>query len=303
MHLSSGTRAIYALSVQIQDRRRAVRHRKLLRFEFDYDDKHVTCVSTDISRWGTFVNSQVVPLVGCALELIYRPSEDARETILLRSRVIRIVHQTLRASRIPGLAVAFEEVASVGGKRALLQFMAGTLGIPESEADDESFHTDDAGYAVFAIAGRDETSDSRAPYARLEHERTLPLGQQASEAALDQLQQRKERRHNPRFPVNVDVSFYIGDIPYLGSVENISRTSLYIRTDHDLPAMGTNLTLKYPLAEAPDPQYVRIDGTVCRHWNESTERPQGFAIHFDHVGELGRPGLFHTYLRYSMRPR
>ena len=35
---------------------------------------------------------------------------------------------------------------------------------------------------------------------------------------------------------------------------------------------------------------------MCRHFDTETERVPGFAIHFDHIGELGRPGLFHTYL-------
>lgn len=267
-----------------------------MRLEFDHDGRTVACVATDISYFGVFVNSQVVPPIGFSVTLRFTPQEG--HLVLLRARVVRAVHQTLRASRIPGMAVEFNEIATVGGKRKLEQFLREYLVCPEEVIEDAEWDTDDIGATVFRLPGVQEPASTarKAQEDRLDDRRTLPQEARASQEHFTQQNAEGDRRKNPRFPIHVEVSYYVDNIPYLGNVLNISQSSLFIQTDHETPAFGTNVTLKFPLAEAHDPQYVRIEGTVCRHWNTDTEGLPGFALQFDSVGELGRRGIFQMYL-------
>ena len=278
------------------DRRRAPRHRRLMRLEFDHDGRAVACMATDICYFGVFVNSQVVPPIGSSVTLRFTPQEG--QLVVMRARVVRAVHQTLRASRIPGMAVEFNEIATVSGKRKLEQFLRDYLACPESVIEDAEWDTDDIGATVFKLPGVQEPASAarRAQNDRLDNRRTLPQAAQASQEHFTQLNAEGDRRKNSRFPIHIEVSYYVDSIPYLGKVLNISQSSLFVQTDHDTPVVGTNVTLKFPLAEAHDPQYVRIDGTVCRHWNPDTEGLAGFALQFDRVGELGRRGIFQMYL-------
>ncbi len=279
------------------DRRRAPRRSILLRLAFDYADKAVKCVATNINHLGTFINTQVVPPVGTRLVLAYTSDKAPAQSILFKAVVVRVVHQTLRASRTPGMAVAFDEIASTGGADHLCKFLDSSMQCRPGDYDRAEFATNDAGYAALRVEGAD-TGGSEARHVhekRLKDGKYLPTDGHETENLMRKFTG-TERRRNPRFSVRVDVSFYCGDIPFLGSVLNISQSSLFMQTDHDIPAVGTNVSLKFPLAEAPDPQYVRIDGTICRHWDPSNEALPGYAVHFDHVGELGRRGIFQMYL-------
>jgi hypothetical protein len=286
------------VSLDDHDRRRAPRRRKLLRLTYRYANKDVTCIATDINHLGLFVNSQVLPPVGLELDFTYVEERSGR-TIILRTTVVRVVHQTLRASRIPGMALEFSEILAPAGQPDMEWFLQEVLTIRPADLIQLEY-----------IEGPDGTCGVRPPRlhtnARAVHEERLregkhTLSEHKESSEMEKLHVR-ERRRNPRFPVHVDVSFFVGDIPFLGSVLNISQSSLFMQTDHEIPAVGTNISMKYPLAEAPDPQYVRIDATVCRHWNPSGEGLPGYAVHFDHVGELGRRGIFQMYLN-SFRKR
>ncbi len=282
------------MSLSEHDRRRAPRRRKLLRLAFRYGKKDVNCVATDGNHFGLFLNSKVVPPVGYELDIDYIEERTGRR-VILRSQVVRVVHQTLRASRIPGMAIEFRELLAPGGQEDMEWFLTEVLGSRPEELTMLQF-----------IEGPDGTCDVRPPprenatlEARHIHQERLKEGLHLpveEEQPSKKMPFSKERRRNPRFAVRVDVSFFVGDIPFLGSVLNISQSSLFMQTDHEIPNVGTNISLKYPLAEAPDPQYVRIDATVCRHWNPGTEALPGYAVHFDHVGELGRRGIFQMYL-------
>ncbi len=268
----------------------------LLRLGFDYAKKHVTSVATDINHLGVFVNTQVVPPVGYRLVFEYAPDQEPRHSIIFKSAVVRVVHQTLRASRIPGMACCFEEIASTGGAAHLRHFLDDILGCRPGDYDPAQFTKNESGYAALKLDGAEIVSDARKVHEdRLTDGKYLPTDGTETENILRPYTG-TERRRNPRFSVRVEVSYYCGDIPYLGSVLNISQSSLFMQTDHDIPTVGTNVSLKFPLAEAPDPQYVRIDGTICRHWDRESEALPGYAVHFDHVGELGRRGIFQMYL-------
>ena len=226
--------------------------------------------------------------------------------IQMHSRVVRVVHQTLRASRIPGMAVAFEEIVAPAGRKQLDEFVEDQLCGASHELPADWYGVDENGMHILRLPTEDDQT-RRVHEERLTEGRTLPAQSTQSDDVLRRFTRPNERRRNPRFPVHVEVSYYVGDIPYLGSVLNISQSSLFMQTDHEIPPVGTAVSLKFPLAEAPDPQYVRIDGTVCRHWDRSGEILPGFAVHFDHVGELGRRGIFQMYLnnfrKRASRPR
>ena len=196
-----------------------------MRLGFDYGDKHVKCVATDCNHMGLFVNTQVVPPIGYQLELKYEDRDG--NTIAMRGPVVRVVHQTLRASRIPGMALAIEAISCTAGRAQIERFVQTELGADMAVFKESHFQeTDDGAVLNLPDAEYGSVAARHVHEERLDESRSLPSDAEASDDLLRRFTRSNERRRNPRFPVHVEVSYYVGDIPYLGSVLNISQSSL-----------------------------------------------------------------------------
>jgi hypothetical protein len=224
-----------------------------------------------------FLNTWHAPKLGERILLRYPANQELPEKGTLVGTVVRIVPQSLRACRIPGVAVRFQRITVTKGRDGLADFLDEVLASDISHLQTAVMADHDTGAVTLHIAT--PMSGTTPPYP----------------TAANKVH---ERRKNPRFPVDLTVSYYVDDVPYLGAIRDISQTSLFIRTEHSLPQIGTQISLQLPMAEAPDPHFIRIDATVCRHESVRT-RPKpstGYAVHFDHVGEFGRQGVFQLYL-------
>ena len=95
----------------------------------------------------------------------------------------------------------------------------------------------------------------------------------------------------------MDVTYYLGDIPHLGTVLNISPRGAFLQTDQPMPKVGARLSFRFPVTEEPDIFYVKIGGTVRRRWDPAFEGLPGFGVRFDQIDELGKAGILRRYLQ------
>ena len=281
-----------------QDRRRVARQSRLVRLEFLLDDENVSCITTDLSLRGAFLNSQVTPPPGRRIWLKYCAENDP--VVVLPALVVRVVTPALRVSGLRGMAVEIEEITCPSGRTHLNDFLRRFLNCPETEIDEERIRVDSGAVSyklsrIPIVAGAGNAS-RYLQQELLMPERTVPEPCTGDNEQLGNGLFNVNRRSCKRSPIYVDVTYYIGGIPHLGTVLNISRRGLYMRTMHSIPSTSTTIILRMPVAEAPDPQYVRIQATVRRTWDPEHESLPGFALRFDQMDEHGNHGIFRTYL-------
>jgi hypothetical protein len=221
--------------------------------------------------------------------------------IVIRALVVRVVTPALRVSGLRGMAVEIEEITCLDGVDALYDFLRRFLNCPEQEVDEDQLRIDDSGGVTFKLMRIPIAAGAGAASRYLQEEllkpnRTVPDERHSNEEQLRGGLFDVNRRSSKRASVFVDVTYYVGGMPHLGTVLNISRRGLYLKTGHVIPPLDTQLVVRVPVAEAPDPQYVRIEGIIRRTWNPKSESLPGFALRFVVVDELGRQGIFRTYL-------
>jgi hypothetical protein len=277
-----------------------------MRLEFEFDDLHVSCITTDLSIRGAFLNSQVTPPPGRRIWLKYCCENEP--VIIMKALVIRVVTPTLRVSGLRGMAVEIEEITSPSGREGLNNFLRRFLNCPEAQIDEDRIRNDEGAVSyklarIPIVAGAGNAS-RYLQEELLRPARTVPDNLHSNEEQLRSGLIDVNRRSCKRAPVYVDVTYYINGMPHLGTVLNISRRGLFIRTAHAIPEKSTSVVLKFPVAEAPDPQYVRVIASVRRAWNTENESLPGFALRFEHVDEMGNHGIFRTYLdRFDKKKR
>ena len=282
---------------QSRDRRRHPRRGRLLRLTLEDEGKAIACVTTDVSLSGAFLNCKDPPAVGRRVTLTLHDTGPGGVPLVLRGQVVRVVHADLRASRLPGLAVAFAEIAM----RVTVEELRGILAslLPASGFDHGTFTVDERGWAVYRQRLPSSEAEARARHVhkeRLDLGKMVPSDLRGGESIRRSLATSVERRRKPRSAIYVECTYYQHDMPYVASALNISELGIYVKTDHALPSIGSRVVLHFPVGAAPDPQYVKISGRVVRWWDPATEPLPGLAMTVDKVDELGRRGVFRRYM-------
>ena len=262
-------------------------------------------MTTDVSVRGAFVTtkSKVQLPVGMELTVEYIPQNTADSPIYIEGIVSRSVKRPSRVSRMPGMAIEFLRYVSPGGAAPLALFLQDLLGCTLDDAESGTFGTDDTGATIFdvePVEGPTPRSHARHVHTeRLSPERTLPDDARSAEELLRKIVTDIERRRVRRFAVHVDVTYYLDEreVPHRGVVLNVSQRGLFIQTDHAVPKLGVRVKLQLPVDEDGSDVYVRIEGTVRRRWDPSTEGLPGFGIRLDRIDEMGHTGVFRMYLR------
>lgn len=289
-----------------QDRRSKRRQQRLIRLAYQAGESEMTCVTTDISLVGAFVTTQDVLPAGYHVDVRYQ--DDDGHGLVLRTRVVRSMAPSVRSSRIAGMALEFEQIVSPAGRGPLLAFLQGVLSADAEDLGDTRFVEGEAGAITYhvmrtAIAVGSGTAARHVHEERLNPERTVPQQNSSGEDLRRKLATGKERRKNARYPTRMEVTWYVGEMPYSGAVLNVALSSLFLHTDHTMPPVGAHVVLRLPVGEAGDPTHVTIDGTVIRAWTPGKELLPGFVVRFDKVDEHGLKGIFRRYIdRFARGP-
>ncbi len=288
----------------LQDRRRARRVKRLISLSFEHAEKRVTCVSTDLSLSGAFVNTPPNLHIPTGTRLVIEYRDGHGNPIRIGATVTRMITRASRVSHLPGMAVEFSEIVSVLGREPLDNFLR-MLDWPGQGMDGRftrdhyvgtaTWHTPQAQGGLKLIP----RTARQIFEARLSNGHALPENPQTIETLLKKLASDVERRRKCRYPLRIDVTYYPYEqhIPHLGTVMNISERGLFVQTSHELPQLGERVTLNFPVSNEPDVHTVKIRGKVRRHWEPDAESLPGFGIHFEVMDERGRTGIFRMFLR------
>ena len=106
-----------------------------------------------------------------------------------------------------------------------------------------------------------------------------------------------ERRHYPRIPVSLEISFDNGEEVLSSYLFDLGEGGLFIGTPHPLEE-GTRIRLLFKLPDWGNP--VNIIGTVVwRQGKEDTSRP-GMGVRFDEMGSEDRE-ILNAYVMEQLR--
>ena len=286
------------------DRRRAKRVQRLISLSMEYEGLGVSLVTTDVSLRGAFVHAPPgfrLP-IGFDLRCEYRGADNI--PIFIRANIIRVITRPGRVSRIPGMALEFIAFECKSGVQALSEFIQNVLEFPLSAADTKHISIEKDGHATYTLGPQLRERLRLVPDARMVHAernaRSLPDDVKANEDMLRELVTDIERRRVKRHPCHVEVTWTVADntMPYSGLVLNVSQRGIFVQTDHELPQIGTHVCFRFPVGEGngEDSPYVKMEGTVRRRWDPSTEGLPGFGLRLDKIDELGKTGIFRMFL-------
>lgn len=289
------------------DRRRGPRLQKLITLTFEHSERQETCVTVNVGPCGAWVSTRVglsLP-VGGDVALCYQPAGAASAPMTLRGRVLRTVSREPGDGRHPGMAVEFESVVTSAPREELHAFLVSVLGMECTL--DGLLEVAPSGEKVYRFPEYTEgvVRFGKARHvhrARLAPERCLPSDAKAGEDVQREIQSDVERRRSPRHAVRVDVTYYVGDMPHSAAVLNVSRSGMFLQTDHDPPPPGARIWLRFPVTSEPEGWTVKIDATVRRRWEPAAEVLPGFAVKIREVDEQGRTGSFRMYLHRLKNP-
>ncbi len=107
-----------------------------------------------------------------------------------------------------------------------------------------------------------------------------------------------DRRSRPRMGLAVPVTWFLKTQPVLGQAVDLSRSGIYVNTDHTPPPVGSRVTLRMPVLADGLRHVVMFTARVVRH-KHHREKPghrHGFGARFTVVDELGHVGIFKHFV-------
>ncbi len=108
----------------------------------------------------------------------------------------------------------------------------------------------------------------------------LPMAEAASD-----IETQVDRRHSPRAPVTVRITYGTVDAMFSEFTRNINEGGLFIATDQPL-GLEERVTLQFQLPGGAEP--VKASGRVVRLQEEAGPEPKGMAIEFDELDRSAR---------------
>ena len=280
-------------SVVPGDRRRSPRLRRLVSVSVRYADREFEGVTLNVSPSGFYVTapSRTLPPAGALIEL--RPAGAA---VVIAGRVRRVLQPGSLLGDSSGFSVELEGFKAPS-KTGLITFLR-ELGADDAAIDSITETSEGAAFRPPLTPGAVENVVRTE---RLESGRALPdTAGRVRSPSWDG----KERRQIERLPTHIDVRWHMNDLPHSGRVLNVSRGSVFLQTEHALPAIGMRIRIDLPLPDAPGGAEVHLSGTITRHWAPENEALPGVGVSITNVDERRRLGVFNLWLkRLSLRQR
>jgi len=268
------------------DRRRAPRHKKIIRLEFEDAGRLARGATVDISQYGAFVNSGVYVPVGSLLAMTVA-SDGPGAGVRVWARVVHWIEPGSRLSIVPGFGVQFVALESDEGRIAIERFMQEVVGVDPAELDGTRFEERQDGmvrYTLDPSVPLEGTAVDPSAYA------PLPLD--------DAPRVVEERRASHRFQVRTECTYFIDGLPHSGIIFNIGARGFLVLTQQVLPEIGQEIVCRMPLTGKFREHWIRCRGIVRDHRQLGSSRASAFAVDLHAVDELGNEGVFADYLAY-----
>lgn len=245
------------------ERRRAVRYRRLLKVSFDFEGETHIGVTTDVSSSGMFVNALIHPPIGAILSFEHEPP-GGDHTVVLRGEVTRRVDLRTQHSVIPGVGVRFLSISTrlpAELRRFLYDLLGQRVDVELTESGRSEWLPCDA--APTSTPSRAQVAD---PLEQLKQD-LAAIGIPEEEARPQVAGEHQSCR------VTVPVTFFSNRIRREGVVRTIDGRGLWIETG-SLPEPGDIVNCRYPVPAVDGPRWVLLIGVVLRVRAE----PAGFAL-------------------------
>jgi hypothetical protein len=280
----------------IKDRRRHIRHGKLIPATVMFDTQRDAATGTDVSAGGGFLRTHLLVPVGSIVQVIVQWGHGGTSGARMTARVARVAEPGSRLCPVPGLGVEWLMASSPGGPDALHEFLAETLHIPAHAIDPTRMHRGD-GPNTWIYALHPETAAAAASAGDL----ALPTVGENLPVSAHRLRRLPEQRRSDRFWVRTECVYLLEGLPHAGMIYNLSATGAVVATQQRLPDRGSVVQCRVPLTGRFSDSWIRATSKVLRYAPVSGTHGEGFVVEFQHIDEMGQDGVFSDFLSHLRR--